>query len=422
MSLSKNFKTTKLACYFANFTLSTVFCVPPILFVTFRNLYGISYTLLGTLVLINFFTQLCIDLLFTFFSKKLNGKLFVKIMPLVTSFGLLLYAFLPMIFPNYAFLGLLIGTIVFSISAGLGEVLISPTIAAIPSDTPQKDMSLLHSLYAFGVFTMVIIATLALRLLGDENWHYMMLFFAVLPIVSSIMFFSSPMPDIDEEEKEKSTVAKNKHRTIGLALCAMCIFFGACAEVTMSNWISSFIENALHLDKTLGDVLGVAGFAILLGLGRILYAKFGKNIIAVLLAGMIGATICYLIVGLSTNVILSLIACILTGIFTSMLWPGTLILMEEKIPNPGVGAFALMASFGDMGASLAPQLMGVIIDRVATTQFASDMATALNMTVEQISLKVGMLSITIFPLIGIALILFIINYFKRADKLKDLNE
>jgi hypothetical protein len=37
------------------------------------------------------------------------------------------------------------------------------------------------------------------------------------------------------------------------------------------------MENALGLNKTLGDVLGVAMFAVLLGIGRILYAKFGKN-------------------------------------------------------------------------------------------------------------------------------------------------
>ena len=69
------FKTTKLACYSAYFTMSSIFCVPPILFVTFRELYGISYTLLGTLVLVNFFTQLGIDLLFTAFSKYFNAKI-----------------------------------------------------------------------------------------------------------------------------------------------------------------------------------------------------------------------------------------------------------------------------------------------------------------------------------------------------------
>ena len=80
-----NFKITKLACYTAYFTMSSIFCVPPVLFVTFRELYGISYTLLGTLVLVNFFTQLGIDLLFTAFSKYFNAKILVRIMPIVTA-------------------------------------------------------------------------------------------------------------------------------------------------------------------------------------------------------------------------------------------------------------------------------------------------------------------------------------------------
>ncbi len=414
MTASKNFKRTKLACYASYFTTSTVFCVPPLLFVTFRELYGISWTLLGTLVLVNFFTQLCIDLIFTFFDKWLDGRIFVKIMPIFTSFGLLLYAFLPKIFPDHAFVGLLIGTLIFSCSGGLAEVLVSPLIAAIPSDNPQKDMSFLHSLYAFGVFTMVILSTVILRIIGGENWNYMMLFFAVLPIIPAVLYFISPMPDLKKQDENATKTEKNKHRTFGLALCSLCIFFGACAENVMSNWISSFVESALQVDKTLGDILGVAGFAILLGIGRIYYAKFGKNIVKVLLIGMIGAVFCYVVVGVVTNVVVCFIACVLTGIFTSMLWPGTLILMEEKIQNPGVGAFALMASFGDLGASVAPQLMGVIIDNVATSNFATSVGATLNLTAEQVALKVGMLSISIFPLIGIAVILYIIHYFKKT--------
>ena len=67
-----NYKRTKFACYFAYLSMASVFCLPPMLFVTFRETYGISYTLLGTLVLINFCTQLTIDLIFTFFSKHFN--------------------------------------------------------------------------------------------------------------------------------------------------------------------------------------------------------------------------------------------------------------------------------------------------------------------------------------------------------------
>ncbi len=32
------------------FTMSSIFCIPPILFVTFQQLYGVSYTLLGTVL------------------------------------------------------------------------------------------------------------------------------------------------------------------------------------------------------------------------------------------------------------------------------------------------------------------------------------------------------------------------------------
>ena len=85
MPTAPNYKRTKLACYTAYFTMSSVFSLPPLLFVTLHELYDISYTLLGTLVLTNFCTQLMIDLLFTFFSKHFNVAKIVRIMPMRSS-------------------------------------------------------------------------------------------------------------------------------------------------------------------------------------------------------------------------------------------------------------------------------------------------------------------------------------------------
>ena len=65
-------KHLKLACYSSNVTMSVAGNLSPILFLTFRTLYGVSYSLLGTLVLINFVTQLVIDLIFSFFSHRFN--------------------------------------------------------------------------------------------------------------------------------------------------------------------------------------------------------------------------------------------------------------------------------------------------------------------------------------------------------------
>ena len=412
MSLSHGFKRTKLACYMAYFTMSSIFCVPPLLFVTLRDTYGISYTLLGTLVLTNFCTQLGIDLLFTFFTHLFNPKKIVRIMPLVTSLGLAVYALIPTFLPQIAYVGLLLGTVIFSVSAGLSEVLLSPTIAAIPSDNPQRDMSTLHSLYAFGVLTMVVLSTVFLKVFGTENWMILVLILASFPVISAVLFMLSPMPDMDASH-QCADVKDTGRRAAGLALCVGCIFFGSCAENAMSNWISGYMENALHIDKALGDILGVAMFAVLLGIARIGYGRFGKKILPVLLIGMIGSAVCYLTVAFSANTVLSLLACVLIGLFASMLWPGTLIMMEENIPYAGVTAFALMAAGGDLGAAIAPQLMGIVIDGVSAAPLASELSAKLSLTPEEIGLKAGMLVCALFPIVGTVIVCLCMRFFKK---------
>ena len=75
----KNYKLTKYSCYFSYLSMASIFSLPPLLFNTFHDMYGVSYTLLGTLVAVNFCTQLTIDLIFTFFTKYFNIKKTVTI-------------------------------------------------------------------------------------------------------------------------------------------------------------------------------------------------------------------------------------------------------------------------------------------------------------------------------------------------------
>ncbi len=407
-----NYKRTKLTCYFTYLAMASVFSLPPLLFATFRELYGISYTLLGTLVLVNFCTQLGIDLIFSFFSKYFNIHKTIRIMPLLTATGLCVYALIPMLFPQYAYIGLVIGTFIFSIAAGLGEVLVSPTVAALPSDTPDKDMSILHSLYGYGFVGVVLISTIFLQFIGNEHWMYLTFFWAILPIIASILLMTSPLPNMDMEHNEAKTT-NSKYRTKSILLCMACIFLGACAENTMSNWISVYAEKALHIPKVWGDIFGMSLFAILLALTRTAYGKYGKNIFRVLTFSMLGSVICYLAVAFSPNAILSLLACVALGICTSMLWPGTLILMEEKIPSVGVAAYALMAAGGDFGASFAPQTLGIIVDNIALTEWAKTFGKSISLTPEQVGFKIGMLIAAIFPLLGIFLLAYMKKHFNK---------
>jgi hypothetical protein len=125
-----------MACYTVNLSMSVVGNISPLLFITFRNTYGISYSLLGLLVLVNFVTQLTVDLIFSFFSHKFNIEKTVKLTPVITVIGLWVYALWPLIFPSTAFAGILVGTVIFSAASGLAEVLISPVIAATANTHP----------------------------------------------------------------------------------------------------------------------------------------------------------------------------------------------------------------------------------------------------------------------------------------------
>ena len=406
-----NYRRSRFACYFAYVAMASVFALPAMLFTTFHRLYGVSFTLLGTLVVVNFCVQMCVDLIFTFFSKHFNIQLTVRVMPLLTAVGLLIYALTPHLFPQYAYLGLVVGTVIFSVAAGLGEVLISPLVAAMPSEHPDKDMSMLHSLYGWGVVSVVLISSLYFHLFGTDNWLYLALFWAVLPVVSSLLFCISTLPDVNLTSTDRGQ--KTAGRAKGIALCLLCIFLGSSAENTMTNWISGYMEVALQIPKEVGDMLGLAVFALLLALTRVWYARFAPDITKTLLVSMIGATACYLMVGLVGQVYVAFAGCILTGIFTSMLWPGTLILMEEKIPSPGVAAYALMAAGGDFGASIAPQMVGMVVDKVAASPFAAQLSQTMGATPEEIGMKVGMLAATVFPTLGVVLVLYIRKVYKK---------
>lgn len=403
----QKYRRLKYACYTTNITMAIVGNMPPVLFLTFRTLYGISYSLLGLLILIGFVTQLIIDLIFSFFSHKFNIPLTVKLTPFVAAVGLLIYAAAPIFFPNSVYLGLVIGTFVFSFSSGLAEVLISPVIAAIPSKDPDREMSKLHSVYAWGVVPVIIISTLFILLCGSKNWQFIAVIFSSIPLLSCFLFFNAEIPQMETPEKTSSALGFLKNKT--LLLCVLGIFFGGAAECTMAQWSSSYIEKALNIPKVWGDIFGVALFGVMLGLGRTLYAKKGKNITKVMIIGSIGAALCYGLVAITENAIIGLTACAFTGFCTAMLWPGSLVAASDRFPKGGVFVFALMAAGGDLGASVGPQLVGIITDAVIQNPTALRLAESLSLNPEQIGMKAGMLVGMLFPVMAI----FVFTYLHR---------
>lgn len=397
--MTASYKRVKLACYASNVTMSIVGNLSPVLFLTFNTLYGISYTALGFLVLINFVTQLTVDLIFSFFSHKFNIAAAVKSAPVLSIVGLVIYALFPFIFPDSVYLCIVIGTVIFSAASGFNEVLISPVIAAIPSDDPDREMSKLHSIYAWGVVFVIAVSTFFLLIFGKENWQWLALFFALVPLLAMILFSGAKLPELETPAKTSGVLEFFKQK--GLWICVVGIFLGGAAECTMAQWSSGYLERALEIPKVWGDLFGVALFSVMLGLGRSLYAKYGKNICKVLFVGAIGATVCYLVAAVSSVAVIGLVACAFTGFCASMLWPGSLIAVSDRFPHGGVLVFALMAAGGDLGASVGPQLVGVITDAINQSSKMAQIATDMGLTPDRLGMKCGILVGMIFSLIAV---------------------
>ena len=397
--MEPRYKRVKLACYVSSVSMSVTGNLSPVLFLTFRELYGISYSLLGLLVLINFVTQLTIDLIFSFFSHRFNIPLAVKMTPFIAMVGLLIFAAAPVLFPGAVYVGLVIGTVIFSAAGGFGEVLGSPVIAAIPAKDPDREMSRLHSVYAWGVVGVILFATGFLLCFGGENWQWLTVLLAVVPLVSFLLYLPAEIPPMETPEKVSGALAYLKNKVLWLSVLG--IFLGGSAECTMAQWASGYLEQALGIPKVWGDMFGVAMFGLMLGLGRTLYSKYGRRIGHVLFLGACGAAVCYLIAAVTPVPVLGLIACGFTGFCTSMLWPGSLIAATDRLSDSGVFLYAMMAAGGDLGASVGPQLVGLITDAVIANPAAAALAGSMDLAPEQLGMKAGMLVGMLFPLAAI---------------------
>lgn len=399
-ALPSTYTRTTLSCFVGIFVQAIITNLTAILFIPMMDLYGFSYAHLGILVGVNFTTQVSADIIFSGLIDKIGYRKLVLPANIFAFVGLLMFALSPVLFSNHIFLGILLSTIMFAFCSGLLEILLSPIVAAIPGNDKGPAMSLMHSFYAWGQVATIIITTLFLFIVGYEHWQFIVFIWAVIPLINFFMFLTSPFPAIVAEEHRQNLTDLIFKPFYILALLA--IFFGAGAEVVMNQWASTFMEKGLELPKLTGDLLGMCGFAVMLGVGRTLYGIYGSrfNLSKILTRGSLLAVLCYLIVALSPFNILNIIACIVCGIAVSLLWPGTIVICSERYPLAGAWMFAILAAAGDLGAAFGPWLTGLIVNASADSSLTASLATTLQISAEQGAMRLGILVGVIFPILS----------------------
>lgn len=390
-----NVKHTISACFVAITVQAIILNFPPLLFVTFENELGISLAKISTLIAISFITQLAMDFTASKLPRVFNTRAMLVIGQICASVGLFCIALLPKIMPPYP--ALVIGMVIAAFGSGIIEVLGSPTIEACPIENKSKILTVLHSFYCWGLVLTVIVSTVFFHFFGIENWEILTCIWACIPAINAIMFIKVPIYhtaiDLTVQKSNKSVL----HSFVFWALLGVMVCGGA-AELSMSQWASSFAESGLGVSKTLGNLLGPCAFAALMGSARILYAKYSSriNLSAYMIFSAVLCIIAYLTAALSPIPVISLIGCAVCGFAVGIMWPGTLVMATENVSGGGIKMFALLALAGDLGCTVGPSSAGFIAQLFGH------------------NLRIAFLFSALFPVIMIALILAICKNTKKT--------
>ena len=360
MNLKNAYNKTVTACFVGYIVQAIVNNFVPLLFLTFQKTYGIPLSQITLLVTFNFGIQLLVDLLSVAFVDKIGYRATMVIAHVTAALGLILLTILPEVMPS-AFLGIVIAVMVYAIGGGLLEVVVSPVVEACPSDNKEKAMSMLHSFYCWGHVGVVVLSTLFFRVAGIENWKIMALFWALIPIVNAVVFTRVPIASLIAEGETGMKLRELFKQRIFWVLLIMMICAGA-SEQGVSQWASAFAEQGLGISKTAGDLAGPMMFAILMGLSRAFYGKYGDRIdLDRFMTASCGLCIVsYLGVSLLPVPGLSLVFCALCGLSVGIMWPGTFSKASSALPRGGTAMFALLALGGDVGCGGGPTVVGFV--------------------------------------------------------------
>lgn len=390
-----SYKKTINACYTGYFTQAIINNLAPVFFVVFQNSFNISLSQISWLIFINFGVQIVTDIVSVYTVNIIGCRKSVVFAHIASALGLVLLGVLPMVMPN-PFWGLVIAIVIYAYGSGLIEVLVSPIVDAIPTDSKSASMSLLHSFYCWGQLVVVLLTTLALKIIGSNNWFILPILWAIIPFINIFNFMRVPFaPMVSEEEKTPIKSLLSSKTFVLLLLMMLC---AGATEMTISQWSSLFAEKGLGVTKVVGDILGPCLFALFMGTGRVIYGIFGERMnlkLSLMACGILGV-ITYTVTALSPSPIIALLSCALAGLASSLLWPGFLSLASACFPKGGTALFSLMAVFGDLGCTFGPYIAGMVADFIKEIPSISNL---LSTDPTQAGLKIGILTSVIFPLV-----------------------
>ena len=389
--MAKNYEKTIRACFIGYIVQAIVNNFAPLLFITFQTTYDIPLAQITTLITINFALQLMTDLAAAYFTDKIGYRASVLIAHTMAALGLIGLAVFPSVMPS-PFVGLVMAVVLYAIGGGLLEVIVSPMVEACPSEHKDRTMSMLHSFYCWGSVGVILVSTLVFWLFGIQNWRILAALWAIVPIANGIAFINVPIISMEESTGESTPMSQLfKIKMFWIFIVLMCC--AGASELVISQWASAFAEKALGISKSLGDLLGPTWFAVLMGVSRVIYGKYGDTIglDRMMILSCALCVIAYLMIALFDSAVIGLTGIAISGFAVGIMWPGTYSKAAGVMKGGGTAMFAFLALAGDLGCTSGPTFAGW------TAAVFGD------------NLKVGILCATVFPAVMLMTLLMTRN-------------
>ncbi len=359
--MKNKYLSTKISGYTGFFVQAVINNFLPILFIALQDVYDFNYARLSVLVLFNFGAQIIIDMLAPKILALLGFRKAAFLSQFTAFFGLALLSILPKIIGPYV--AILICIIIYATGSGLTEVILSPMIEMLPTGNKSANMALLHSFFCWGQACTVLVTTVLVYAFGFANWYIIPLVWSVIPFVNMWSFLKVPIVEPDPTQKTSTLLELLKDKRFIIYMVMM--FCGGASEIAMVEWASIFAQTGLGVPKAVGDIAGPCGFALFMGLGRIIYAKYSKKIsfTKLIIVLNIFGFICYMTVALCSIPFISLLFCALCGFTVSVSWPGIYSAGVRTFVKGGAVMFGAFAMCGDAGCSIGPWLVGAVADK-----------------------------------------------------------
>ncbi len=400
--MTQNHSLTHKACYISYTVQALCINITPLFFVIFKRDYGLKVTDIAFLVLFSFIIQLITDVASIKLINAFGYRKCAVSANLIAFIGLVLLSILPRFMPIFP--GLIIASFLYSVGAGLVEVVINPIIDSFPNENGAVALTILHSFYCWGQTAVILLSTFIIFVIGETNWFYIPLFWSLIPLINAFLFIKAPI--IEADPSNEKTDIKNLLKSTSFVLLFVVMICVGSSEMVISQWASYFAETGLGVSKVVGDLMGPCIFAFMMAVGRTLYSLFGHKIpiVKALCFCALFATLSYIGISIFKSPVAVIISFAVAGLSVSIMWPGTLAATSSIFNKGKTSMFALLALAGDAGCSIGPWVNGMVND-IANEFTGLQFLTRLGFAPDNAALRLGILVSGLFPLVMLVLML-----------------